>query len=139
MGSLEAMESIPSCLQSTQLIRRNEGTNMEKILAKYEEKSPSADGRASPTIDGTFLFVGELETKHLPPTVGHTSITYRPRDGNFCNRLFGREFCYAKPSIVEEAPKIKEIPHAKLELEEGVGTDVERETSNEDSCECMRE
>ncbi|KAI5681015.1 hypothetical protein M9H77_02242 [Catharanthus roseus] len=40
MRSLKAKESIPSCLQSTELIRSNEGTNLEQILAKYGGKSP---------------------------------------------------------------------------------------------------
>ncbi|KAI5648421.1 hypothetical protein M9H77_34426 [Catharanthus roseus] len=44
-----------------------------------------------------------------------------------------------EPSIVKEVPKVKQFPHAKLEVEEGVGTHVEKENSNEDSCKFMSE
>ncbi|KAI5672638.1 hypothetical protein M9H77_13002 [Catharanthus roseus] len=43
------------------------------------------------------------------------------------------------PSIIEEAPKVKELPHAKLEIEESLETHVEKEISNEDSCDNINE
>ncbi|KAI5676592.1 hypothetical protein M9H77_07542 [Catharanthus roseus] len=42
-------------------------------------------------------------------------------------------------SIVEEAPKVKELPHVKLQIEESLETHVEKEISNEDSCDNMNE
>ncbi|KAI5663711.1 hypothetical protein M9H77_23034 [Catharanthus roseus] len=44
-----------------------------------------------------------------------------------------------EPSIVDKAPKNKELPQAKLEIEESLETHVLKETSNEDSCDNMNE
>ncbi|KAI5663380.1 hypothetical protein M9H77_22703 [Catharanthus roseus] len=58
MGSLRPKESIPSCLQSTQLNRSNQGTNLQEILAKSWRKNtlqsslPIDDGSPYPVIDG---------------------------------------------------------------------------------------
>ncbi|KAI5662696.1 hypothetical protein M9H77_22019 [Catharanthus roseus] len=66
MGSLKPKESIPSCLQSTQLIRSNQETNLVQILAKSWRKNilpsttgsplpsplPTTDGRPYPTVAG---------------------------------------------------------------------------------------
>ncbi|KAI5675893.1 hypothetical protein M9H77_06843 [Catharanthus roseus] len=41
-----------------------------KFWLSMEENHPTANGRFTPTADHTYLFVGELETKHLPPTIG---------------------------------------------------------------------
>ncbi|KAI5663881.1 hypothetical protein M9H77_23204 [Catharanthus roseus] len=43
------------------------------------------------------------------------------------------------PSITKEAPKLIELPHVKLEIEEIVETHVEKKISNVDSCDNMNE
>ncbi|KAI5654528.1 hypothetical protein M9H77_31715 [Catharanthus roseus] len=93
MGSLKAMESIPSCLQSTQLIRSNQGTNLDQILDKSWRKYT------------LLLTTGSLLPSLLPTTDGGVRLTVagRPREGNFV--LFIGSWSF-KSSI--EVPQIKE-------------------------------
>ncbi|KAI5681189.1 hypothetical protein M9H77_02416 [Catharanthus roseus] len=46
---------------------------------------------------------------------------------------------FMEPSIVEEAPNVKELPHAAIEAKEVVEIHVEKEASNEYSCDSTNE
>ncbi|KAI5681986.1 hypothetical protein M9H77_03214 [Catharanthus roseus] len=58
MESLRPKESIPSCLQSIQLIRSNQGTNLEWNSAKYWRKHTLPSMAGSPLPMPVFYVVG---------------------------------------------------------------------------------